>query len=168
MTPGNIDYIGQTIAVVVIMPELLAIFYQGRQTNQIARAEPALGSWALTGQVQYAQADSPEEVEFLDRALFGAAPLAEPEKLRFAYICECTIGMRCAAFNLRSRSPVEGSAYERLGGIVRWRLSSPRARKWRRAVRSQGFPPEFRHTTDAMAEALEAHAAAPTNEERAA
>lgn len=165
MTLETLYLVSQIAGVVVIILTLFAILWQGYKTNQIARAELTLGSWMQTGQMQYAQIDSPEKVEFLHRALFGAAPLTEVEKLRFTYICECTIGMYYAAFNLRSRRLVEGSAYERLGGIVRWHFSSPRARKWWRAVRSQGFSPDFRQKIDAMIEAIEVHAVAPTNED---
>ncbi len=168
MTLDTHYLVSQIIGVVVIIATLIAILWQGVQTNQIARADLTLNSWMQTGQVQYAQIDSPEKVEFLHRALFGAAPLTEAEKLRFAYICECTVGMYYAAFNLRSRKLVEGSAYERLSGIVRWHFSSPRARKWWRAVRSQGFSPDFRHSIDAMIEAIEGHAAAPTQVEHPA
>lgn len=168
MTLETLYLVSQIAGAVVIILTLFAILWQARQTNRIARAELALGSWTQTGQVRYAQVDSPEKIEFLHRALLGDAPLTEPEKLRFACICECMIGKCCAAFNLRSRSLVEGSAYERLGGVVRWRLSGRRVRKWRRAVRSQGFSPEFRHTIDALVEAIEIRAAALTNEEHAA
>lgn len=165
MNLETIYFISQIVAVIVIVATLFAILWQGRQTNQIARADLTLNSWVQTGQLQYSQIDSPEKVEFLQRALFGSAPLTDAEKLRFAYISECTVGMYYAAFNLRSRKLVEGSAYERLGGVVRWYFSSPRARKWWRAVRSQGFSPEFRQLIDKMVETIEAHAAAPKNEE---
>ena len=167
MSLETLYLVSQIVGVVVIIATLFAILWQGRQTNQIARADLTLNSWMQTGQLQYAQIDTPEKVEFLHRALFGAAPLTEPEKLRFAYICECTVGMYYASFNLRSRKLVEGSAYERLGGIVRWHFSSPRARKWWRVVRSQGFSPEFRQSIDAMIEAIEGHAAAPKEESNA-
>lgn len=165
MTLETLYLVSQIVGVVVIIATLFAILWQGRQTNQIARADLTLSSWMQTGQIQYAQIDSPEKVEFLHRALFGAEPLTEPEKMRFVYVCECTVGMYYASFNLRSRKLVEGSAYERLGGIVRWYFSSPRARKWWRAVRSQGFSPEFRQSIDTMIKAIEGHAAAPAQEE---
>lgn len=167
MSLETLYLVSQIVAAIVIIATLVAILWQGRQTNQIARADLTLSSWMQTGQMQYAQIDTPEKIEFLHRALFGAAPLTEPEKLRFAYICECTVGMYYASFNLRSRKLVEGSAYERLGGIVRWHFSSPRARKWWRGVRSQGFSKEFRQSIDAMIEAIEAPATAPKEDSNA-
>jgi hypothetical protein len=143
MTLEEIYYIGQTVAVVVIVATLFAILYQGWQSNKIARADLTLNSWVQTGQMQYAFVDAPEKVDFLQRAFFSEAPLTDAEEIRFAFICQSSVGMHYAAFNLRLRGLIEESAYQRIALITRWYFSSPRARAWWRKARARGYSPEF-------------------------
>jgi hypothetical protein len=82
MTLESIYYVGQTIAVVVIVATLVAIVYQGYQTNKIARADLTLTMWMHTGAAHYSFVDSPEKADFMHRALNDGGSLTEPEKLR--------------------------------------------------------------------------------------
>lgn len=159
MTLEEIYYIGQTIAVVVIVLTLLAILWQGWQTNRIARSEMTRSSWIETGQTHYSLVDSPEKAEFMQRALFGEAALTEAEKLRFGNLMGLAIGTHEGAHMLLERDLIELAAYRRSEGITRLYMQSPRVRKWWRARREFSYDPKFRALIDKMAEAFEKPAA---------
>lgn len=155
MTLEDIYYIGQTVAVVVIVLTLLAILWQGWQTNSIARSEMTRSSWIETGQTHYSLVDSPEKAEFMQRALFGEAALTDAEKLRFGNLMGLAIGTHEGAFMLLRRGLIEEAAYRRSEGITRLYLQSPRVRKWWRARREYSYDPKFRALIDKMADAFE-------------
>ena len=156
MTLESIYYIGQTIAVVVIVATLFAILYQGYQTNKIARADLTLSMWMQAGAAHYSLVDSPEKADFMHRALNDRGPLTEPEKLRFANLLGYAVGAHEAAFMLHTRNLVETAAYDRSEGLSRMYLQSRRVRKWWRRRREYKYDPRFRDIVDAMANEFEA------------
>ncbi|HBK92022.1 MAG TPA: hypothetical protein DDZ68_10165 [Parvularcula sp.] len=153
-------------AAIVIIATLFAILFQGWQSNKIARADLTLDSWVQTGQMQYAFVDSPEKVEFLHRALFRDAPLTDAEETRFAFICQSSVGLHYAAFNLRVRGLIEESAYQRIALITRWYFSSPRVRVWWRKARARGYSPDFAAYIDTFVAEAERPRETPANEDR--
>ena len=155
MTLESIYYIGQTVAVVVIVLTLLAILYQGYQTNKIARADLTLNMWMQAGAAHYSFVDSPEKADFMHRALNDGGSLTDPEKLRFANLLGYAIGAHEAAFMLHNRSLVETAAYDRSEGLSRMYLQSRRVRKWWRIRREYKYDPRFRALIDAMADEFE-------------
>jgi hypothetical protein len=155
MTLENVYYLGQTIAVVVIIATLFAILHQGHQTNKIARAELTLNMWMQAGAAHYSFVDSPEKAEFMHRALNDEGSLTEPEKLRFANLLGYAIGAHEAAFMLHTRNLVEAAAYDRSEGLSRMYLQSRRVRKWWRLRREYEYDPRFRAIIDAMANEFE-------------
>jgi len=159
MTLENIYYVGQTVAVVVIVLTLFAILYQGWQTNRIARSEMTLSSWIETGQTHYSLVDSPEKSEFMLRALFGDESLTEAEKLRFGNLMGLAIGMHEGAYMLRERGLIEQAAYRRSEGITRLYMQSPRVRKWWRTRREYSYDPKFQTIIDEIAQEFEQVAA---------
>ena len=155
MTLEAIYYIGQTIAVVVIVLTLFAILWQGWQTNKIARSDMTRSSWIETGQTHYSLVDSPEKADFMQRALFSEAALTEAEKLRFANLMGLAIGTHEGAYMLSQRGLIEQAAYLRSEGITRLYMQSPRVRKWWRARREYSYDPKFRSLIDKLAEEFE-------------
>lgn len=155
MTLENIYYIGQTVAVVVIVLTLFAILYQGWQTNRIARSDMTRSSWIEMGQTHYSLVDSPEKADFMQRALFGDASLTEAEKLRFGNLMGLAIGAHEGAYMLMRRGLIEHAAYRRSEGITRLYMQSPRVRKWWRTRREYSYDPRFRDLIDQMADACE-------------
>lgn len=151
MTLENIYYIGQTVAVIVIVATLFAILYQGWQTNKIARSEMTLSSWIQSGQTHYSLVDSPEKAEFMQRALFGEAALTDAEKLRFGNLMGLAIGTHEGAYMLMQRGLIEHAAYSRSEGITRLYMQSPRVRKWWRTRREYSYDPNFRALIDKIA-----------------
>lgn len=159
MTLESIYYIGQTIAVVVIILTLFAILWQGWQTNRLARSDMTRASWIETGQTHYSFVDSPEKADFMQRALFGEAALTDAEKLRFGNLMGLAIGAHEGAFMLLERGLIEPAAYKRSEGISRLYMQSPRVRKWWRARREYSYDPKFRALIDNLAAELEKPAA---------
>jgi len=159
MTLENIYYIGQTVAVIVIVLTLFAILWQGWQTNRIARSDMTRSSWIETGQTHYSLVDSPEKADFMQRALFGEAALTEAEKLRFGNLMGLAIGTHEGAYMLRERGLIEQAAYRRSEGITRLYMQSPRVRKWWRSRREYSYDTKFRALIDKLAEEFEKPAA---------
>jgi hypothetical protein len=159
VTLEEIYYVGQTIAVVVIILTLFAILWQGWQTNRIARSEMTRASWIENGQTHYSLVDSPEKADFMQRAMFGAEPLTDAEKLRFGNLMGLAIGTHEGAFMLLQRGLIEQTAYQRSEGITRLYMQSPRVRKWWRARREYSYDQKFRALIDKLAEEPEKPAA---------
>ncbi len=169
MTLESIYYIGQTVAVVVIVATLIAILWQGYQTNKIARAELTLNTWMQTGLAHAALVDTAEKTEFMHRALFGAETLTEAEKLRLGNLLGLAIGTHEAAFNLRNRGLIEIVAYNRIEALSRLYVQSARVRKWWRMRREFGYDPQFRVIIDAISSEYEtAETAPPETQEKSA
>jgi hypothetical protein len=169
MTLEDIYYIGQTIAVAVIVATLIAILVQAHQTNKIARAELTLNLWVHAGSANYSLMDSPEKAEFMNRALFGAEPLNDAEKLRFANLMGYALGMHEGAFMLSNRGLIESAAFARTGGLMRMYFQSPRVRKWWLTRREFGYDPAFRSIIDAIVTEIEpSGAVAPPKQETSA
>lgn len=159
MTLESIYYVGQTVAVVVIVLTLFAILYQGWQTNRIARSDMTRSSWIETGQTHYSLVDSPEKADFMQRSLFGEAALTNAEKLRFGNLMGLAIGTHEGAYMLMQRGLIEHAAYSRSEGITRLYMQSPRVRKWWRTRREYSYDPKFRAIIDEIAQEFEQAAA---------
>lgn len=107
MTLETLYFFSQIVAVIVIVATLIAILYQGHQTNKIARADLTLSMWMQTGQMQTALFDTVERANFMHRALYVATPLTDAEKNQLNTCLSLAIGTHEAAFNLRRRNLVE-------------------------------------------------------------
>ena len=160
MSFESIYYASQIVAVVVIVATLFAILYQGWQTNKIARADLTLNMWMQTGVMHHSLYDNPEKAEFMNRAMYGTAPLKDGEGDRFYTALGMAIGTHEAAFNLRKRGLVEAAAYDRNAGSTRLYFQSPRVRKWWKRARETGMDPQFRDIVDAIAKDIESSAGA--------
>jgi hypothetical protein len=160
MTLESINYVAQTVGVIVIVATLFAILWQGHQTNKVARAELTLNMWMQTGAMQYSLFDSPEKADFMQRALNGSAPLQESEKQRFYTALGVAIGTHEAAFNLYDRGLVETAAYERNTATTRLYFTSPRVRRWWSRARNLPYDVRFRDIVDAIAKEREEGVAA--------
>lgn len=167
MSLEDIYYIGQTIAVIVIILTLFAILWQGWQTNRIARSDMTRSSWIEAGQTHYSFVDSPEKADFMQRALFGEAALTDAEKLRFGNLMGFAIGAHESAFMLLQRGLIEHAAYRRSEGISRLYMQSARVRKWWRSRREFSYDPKFRSLLDQIAAEFEKPAAPKPQEENA-
>ncbi len=155
MTLESIYYIGQTVAVIVIVATLIAILVQGYQTNKIARADLTLNVWMQTGAMQYSLVDTPEKAEYLYRAIHQPDSLTEVEKIRLPYVFAVAIGSHEAVFNLRRRNLIEAAAYDRVADNTNRYMQSAIMRKLWRRVREGGCDPQFRNLIDSIVQKVE-------------
>ncbi|MEX0646010.1 MAG: hypothetical protein WD076_11915 [Parvularculaceae bacterium] len=169
MTLNDLYEASQIIGVIVIVATLLAILWQGFQTNKIARADLTLSMWMQTGAMHYSLYDNPEKADFMHRALYGAEPLTRSEADRFYTVLGMAIGTHEAAFSLRNRGLVEAAAYDRNTATTRIYFRSARVRKWWSRARDLPFDLRFREIVDAIAKEIEvAEAASPKAQDKLA
>jgi hypothetical protein len=158
MSPDNIYYIGQNLAVIAVVGSLIAILYQQLQANKIAKAELALDAWMQTGAMSYALADTPEKAEFMHKVLFQMAPLSPAEELRLRYVMSIIFGLRAAVYNLRTRGLVEDAAYNGVAATTRLYLRSPAVRReWVKSY-CDGADPGFAAAVETMMRETKANA----------
>lgn len=159
MTLESIYYIGQTIAVVVIVATLFAILWQARQANKVARADLSLTMWLQMGAMHNSVVDTPEKGDLFARAFSDADPLTDGEKMRLSFNLSMLVGTHEAAFNLRSRGLIEAAVYERSEATTRTYMSFAIMRRWWKRNRNNGYSAEFRRSIDAMVEKTESTSA---------
>ncbi|MEZ5920793.1 MAG: hypothetical protein R3C60_05520 [Parvularculaceae bacterium] len=165
MTLEHIYYIGQTIAVIVIVATLIAILWQGFQTNKIARADLTLSVWMQTGAMNQSLVDSEDKAAFITRLFDPNVRLSPEDKTRVTFQMHTQIGVYQAAHNLRGRGLIEQSAYDLIGSGVRGFLLSPVARKWWRSHRGHGYDKAFCEIIDAMIVEIEGKTSAAAEKE---
>lgn len=156
MTLENIYYIGQTVAVIAILASLIGIFYQGYQTNKIARAELTQSTWLQTGVMQTSLFDTPEKAELMHRVLFETGPITDVERLRLDAYLSIAVGTHEAAFNLHRRGLIEDGAYNRIAANTPRYMRVSTVRRWWRRRRGEGADPGFVALVDAIVEKYEA------------
>ena len=156
MTLESIYYLGQMVAVVVIVATLFAILWQGFQTNKIARADLTLSMWLQAGAMNQTLVDSPEKAAFLARMFDEKTTLTPEDRVRITFQMYTQIGVFQAAYNLHSRGLIESTAYDLSAAGLRAFLLSPVARKWWRNHRRIGYDAKFCGIIDAMVAEIDA------------
>lgn len=151
MTLENIYYVGQTVAVIVVVATLFAILQQTRQANRIARADLTLSMWLQMGAMHNSVVDTPEKGDLFARAFSDERSLSEGEKMRLSFHLSMLIGTHEAAFNLRGRNLIEDAIYERSAATTRGYMAFPIMRRWWKRNRDNGYSPEFQKAIDEMA-----------------
>jgi hypothetical protein len=158
MTIETIYYASQIVAAIVIIATLLAILWQGYQTNKIARADLSLNMWLQMGSMHNSVVDTPEKGELFARAFSDAERLTEGEKMRLSFNLSMLIGTHEAAFNLRSRGLIEEAVYARSASTTRSYMTFAIMRRWWKRNRNNGYSAAFRKEIDAMTNEFEAAA----------
>ncbi len=161
MSLESIYYIGQTVAVIAILISLVAIYFQMRQTIRHTRAELSLASWNHAQDVQSSFYTTDEDSDFMNRALFGEAPLTDAEKTRLGIRMVTMVSTIEGMHFLKERNLIERGAYERAMASMTFYFRSARVRKWWRRSRSDFFREPFKGVIDGMIAEIAA-AAAPT------
>ena len=150
MTLEAVYYCSQIVAVVVIFVSLAAVYWQVRQTNEIARATLTQSTWLQTGQMQLSLYDSPAKAELMHRALRGSGPLSDPERLAMGAFLGVALGTHEAAFNLHKRGLIEEAAYRSSESHTRAYLRCAIVQKWWSRNRDAGKDPAFVELVDGM------------------
>lgn len=145
----QVYYIGQTIAVVAILISVLAVFYQVRQANILARSE-------LTFRTQQAMSDLTNSVlqdhEFLriyTKGMFTDERLDEVEKAGMTIFTEAVLINLESVFFLSLRGLIDPDVRSRHAASVTWHVQqSSVARAHWNASKHARYAPEFREYLD--------------------
>ena len=156
MSLETLYLISQIVGVVVIVATLGAIFWQGWQTNKIARAELTLNWWMAAGAMNQSVIDSEDKAAFMTRIFDPSAKLSAPDMTRIAFQMHTHVGVFQAAHALRGRRLVEEAPYSLAKSGMTAFMASAVARGWWRAHRAGGYAPEFREIMDAIVAEAEA------------
>ncbi len=167
MTVEVLYYLSQIVAVIVIVATLLAILWQGYQTNKIARADLTLSMWMQAGAMNQSLVDSTDKAAFMTRVFKPNAQLTPEDEMRLTFQMYTQIGIFQAAYNLHGRGLIETSAYDLCAAGVRAFLTSDAARRWWRMRRTDGYASKFQAIIDKLAEEAERPAASAATPEKA-
>ena len=165
MTLEELYYISQIVAVFAILASLAAVYWQVRQTNQIARAELTHSANLQAGQMQMSLYDTPEKADLMHRALTGTGPLSDAERARVEVALSVVFGIHQTAFDLRQRDLIETGAYNGLEALVRLYLRSQHAQGYWKRRRNEGKDDRYVALMDGMVATIEAARSAKTTSE---
>ena len=163
MTLENVYYIGQTVAVMAILASLVFVGMQVRQSNRaaeqankLAKADMTLASWSSAIAMQGEIFSTPESADLMQRALFGAAPLTDADKLRFGINMSNMLSAVESGDVLWRQGLFDEKAYHRTLRSMAIYFQSPRVRKWWKLARQDRFIPPFSGVIDEIAQKAEA------------
>ena len=162
MTLESIYYIGQTVAVIVIIATLIALLIQTRQTNALARAETSRSIMLRGTSEQYRLFESPEKAAFMYKAMQTSEKLTEEEQLRFSFAMALMFGNMEIGYNMHRTGLMGDFDFARVMDVAQGAyLISPRVRQWWSNTRLiYAKNPEFVAVVDKLSAAAEADAAA--------
>ncbi len=155
MSLENIYYISQVVAVLIVIASLIAILYQSRQANKIAKAELTAEIWFKNGEFYASLYDSPEKAEFMHRGATSFATMTDAEKGRYFQNMGNAIYYQAGAFNLHKRGLMEDVAYTALESNVRRALEIAAVRRLWKISRKSGLDPEFVALLDGIVTEIE-------------
>jgi len=144
MTLENIYYIGQTVAVFAILGSLLAIFFQQRQTNKIARVDITQRVSSGYGDSMRSMMSDPALAAAFRKVMFDRTELTPVEKTQILIYFNLTLNAHADAYLAFTEGLIDRRALEGLDRNTCWYLTAPQfAREWRRIVSLGIFNPDF-------------------------
>lgn len=163
MSLETIYYIGQTIAVIVIIATLVALLFQTRQTNKLALIETSRNNTLTFITEQQRLFGTPEDAAFMHKAMFTSERLSDDEKVRFGFSMALLFGLIETAQLTHQTGLFRETDYNRAVDTLRLvYLRSPRARKWWASSRvNYAKNPDFVSVVDKLSAEAEAEAATP-------
>lgn len=161
MTLESIYYIGQTVAVIVIVATLIALLIQTRQTNKLAIIETSRSNILTFVAEQHQLFGTPEGAAFMYKALYTSERLSDDEKARFGFSMALVFGWIETGQMTHKTGLFRETDYIRAVDTLRFQyLRSPRVRKWWKNSRfNYSKNPDFVGLVDELAAEVEADAA---------
>ncbi|PHS22315.1 MAG: hypothetical protein COA84_12870 [Robiginitomaculum sp.] len=156
MTLESIYYIGQTMAVVIIIATLIALLYQSRQANKLAKADMTQASWSAAIAIQAQLFSTAESADLMQRGFYSAAPLTDAEKLRFSINMSGLLSAMEGCDVLWRQGLFDETSHQRILRSMVGYFESPRVRKWWKLARKDRFAPPFSDVIDEIAARAEA------------
>ncbi len=152
MTLESIYYIGQTVAVVVIIATLIAVLIQMRQAHRLAKLETSRAIWVEASVRTINLADDAAKADFLQRALFGDDKLTDAEKTRLYLHLSGLMTMFENAFAMEQSGMMERRFWPRMRISLRDYVAPARGQRWWEIARKRTFSanPEFVSEVDSI------------------
>jgi hypothetical protein len=147
----TIYYIGQTIAVIVIVATLVAVLYQSWQANKIARADLTRAQLTDAAKIVESIYTSPELLDLLLK-VDARKKLTNHEMLRFQYYMYSWWNNLEGAFQLATENLMEPLSYKQLLRTGSYLYRSNLCQALWKDLRA-GYPPDFAAEIDAIMEA---------------
>ena len=139
MTLENTYYIGQTIAVIIIVATLVAVLFQMRQANRLAKLETTRTIWASATEMLRSQVEDDEKAAFLHRSLFSGEKLSDEEKTRLALIMASMFVGFENGFAMSQSGMMEKNFWPRMRDSMADYLRPARGRRWWKLSREKTF-----------------------------
>lgn len=143
MSLEELAYISQIVGVVAIIGSLVAIYFQQRQTNQIARAQVSQAvSENYLGTLR--ELMRPELAVIFRKVMFEPAPLSPTEATQILVYFNLTIAPLRDAFNASRDGLIDARFLDNMSQNACWYLTAPVfAAEWRRAQRPGIYGKDF-------------------------
>lgn len=144
MTLESIYYIGQTIAVVIIIATLIALLYQSRQANRLARADMSERTMRFFGDTMGELMRYPELTATFRKVMFEPTELTPVELTQILTFLNLTLHVHRTAFLSFSGGLIDERVMHAYESNTCWYLTAPVfAHEWKRMVRMQMFSDDF-------------------------
>lgn len=148
MSLETIYYIGQTIAVIVITATLVAVLYQSRQANKLARADLTRAQLTDAARVVESIYTSPDLLDLLLK-VDARKKLSDRELLQFQYYMYSWWNNLEGAFQLAQENLMEPLSYKQLLRTGSYLYRSNLTQSMWKDLRV-GYPPAFAAEIDTI------------------
>ena len=139
MTLETIYYVGQTIAVVAILISLAAIWFQMKQTHDLARVDSSRNMWMYVSEVMTSLVEDSDKSAFFHKALYSTGKLTDAEKTRFYLLMSSLLMMFENGHVLHRQGMMEDHFWPRMRQSLRDFIAPPRAQRWWEIARKRSF-----------------------------
>ncbi len=139
MTLETIYYIGQTIAVVAILVSLIAIWFQMKQTHDLARLESSRNMWIYVSERMTTFVDDSEKAAFFHQALYTTSDITDAQKTRFYLLMSSLLMMFENGYTMHHEGMMEDHFWPRMRQSLRDFIAPPRAQRWWEIARRRSF-----------------------------
>ncbi|PHS29228.1 MAG: hypothetical protein COA85_01720 [Robiginitomaculum sp.] len=144
MTLESIYYIGQTVAVVIIIATLIALLYQSRQANRLARADMSERTMRFFGDTISELMRHPELAAAFRKVMFEATELTPVELTQILTFFNASMHVHRTAFLSFADGLIDERVMQAYESNTSWYLTAPVfAHEWKRMVRMQMVSDDF-------------------------
>ncbi len=137
----TVYYIGQSVAVLVVIITLFALLFQVRQANLLAKIETTRTVWMHGSNLLYSQAEDDEKAQFLHRAFFADGEIADYEKTRIGAFLYAFMVHVEGVLEMYESGMMDVIHLNRMEASVGMYLNSRRGRQWWKQARQTAFAP---------------------------
>ena len=130
MSLETVYYIGQTIAVVIIIATLIAVLFQMRQANRLAKLETTRMIWSDAGAMLLEQVNDEEKANFIQRALFGGQEITRAEKTRLYLFLSSMFVYFENGYVMSKSGMMEDNFWPRMRASMKDYLRPARGKRW--------------------------------------